>query len=62
MNDDIFKRTLDKLDQIVGPDGVKVAVQPDTSKLDVIELAKANPIPTVIGLGLAALVVRKLVQ
>jgi hypothetical protein len=58
--------TIDRIDELldntIGPDGVKVAVQPDTSKLDAWAWAQANPVPSILGLGLMALVVRKLIQ
>lgn len=58
----IWKRVDDVISDVVGPDGVKVAVQPDTSKVDVFAWARANPVPTVIGVGLLALVVRALIR
>lgn len=58
--DEALDRALDKLDNVVSEDGIKVAVQPDTSKLDPIVWAKANPWPAAAGAVFGLLILRKL--
>lgn len=62
-NDDVLRYAETKVDEIIGPDGIKIAVQPKAPvTADIVAWVKANPVPSAVGGGLLGLALWRLVR